>query len=278
MDTFYSLEVASSSDTDPETLTRILSLGRDDAVSCAAADNPRCSAATLERIVQRGLKQKGGTGCLVAALRNRSCPIDILLTILRRDVWDHAAQAIMANPSLPFGVLVEILTKFKDDNLRIAALRHPHCPEHLIESVASGPRSSRATIHALGMPQVSAETLVKVVGAIEADPATYAALKHSRLPAGVPHAILARDFDDEISHWAAAAPHVEMETIRMVLSRGRKDGVSKILAARKECPSDLRVKWMEDIGELKRILTPEEIERKERLNDIARIKVKGIDL
>ena len=64
----------------------------------------------------------------------------------------------------------------------------------------------------------------------------------------------------------------------MVLSRGKKDGVSKILIARKECPSDLRIKWMEAVGELKHILTPEEIEQQKRLNDIARMRVKGIDL
>ena len=94
---WYTVEVAKNTK-DPKILTDILSKGKDDWVSCFAAENP-------------------------------NTPPEILAEVLRRGKDDWVSQHAAKNTNCPPKALAEVLSKGKDDDwVSLNASRNPNCP------------------------------------------------------------------------------------------------------------------------------------------------------
>ena len=94
---YYTIRIASSPNTSPEILKKILEQGKDDYVSCFAAYNPNCPAYLLEMVLKRG-----------------------------NDDW--VSWNAVSNPNCPASALEMVLKRGKNDNVSYYAVKNPNCP------------------------------------------------------------------------------------------------------------------------------------------------------
>ena len=251
-DAFYDENTAKST-REPEVLRRIVSYNRNDTVAVAALQNPFCPEDLVESEVKKGLEKGEADNRMVAALRNPRCPPYVLADVVRRKVADAATREALKSANVPVGVLLEVEQDCEDDNLRAMLVASPNCPAELINKAARGDRTRQSVIEALKRDEITEETLQFVIGVnFESAPASFIALKHRKIGAEIIAAILSRGFDDEISRWAAAHSRCPVPSMKEYLARKQNDKVSHLLAWRRELPRELRVKWMEDTGQLKK--------------------------
>ncbi len=251
-DAFYDENTAKST-REPEVLRRIVSYNRDDTVAVAALQNPFCPEDLVEAEVKKGLEKGEANNRMLAALRNPRCPPYVLAEVVRRKVADVATREALKSANIPVGVILEADQDCEDDDLKTMLVASPNCPAELINKAARGDRTRQSVIEALKRDAITEETLRHVIGVnFESDPASFVALKHRKIGAEIIAAILSRGCDDEISRWAAAHSKCPVPSMREFLARKQNDKVSHLLAWRRELPRDLRVKWMEDTGQLKK--------------------------
>ena len=262
---------------DPMVLKRILAHNRDDIVSQLAAANPYCPAEELDKIITAGLAKRKITYTMLHAMRNRNCPPHIFSDIVRRKVVDELTYEALKNPSLPRGLIVELADATNDETILVKLLAAPNCPQEIKDKIALGPRDKAST--AMAAKICSEETLRKLLAEFKSDSVSFNGLKNHAVTPAMIYGIVSRGENDQISHLAAVHPLCPQEVIGIVLERGMRDKLSQILSSRKDCPADLKQKWMEDAGLIKKELSPEEIakleQRKKREEDLKTMKILG---
>jgi len=93
----YTEEIASSPNTSPEILKKILEKGKDDSVSRYAVQNPNCPPEALAEVLKRG--QNDIVSRLAAS--NPNCPPEALEMILNKGINDDVSYYAANNPNCP---------------------------------------------------------------------------------------------------------------------------------------------------------------------------------
>ena len=96
---------------DRKILVKVLKRGKNDLVSCYAADNPNCPPEILSEVLKRG-KNDNVSWCTAS---NPNCPPEALGKVLKRGNNDTVSCRAAENSNCPPGALIKVLKRGNND-------------------------------------------------------------------------------------------------------------------------------------------------------------------
>ena len=178
---YYTSEIASSPNTSPEILKKILEQGNSDYVSRYAAKNPNCPAYLLEMVLKRGKDDSVSWN----AASNLNCTSSILEMVLNRGKDDYVSSYAVRNPNCPALALEMVLKRGKDDGVSLNAAENPNCPASALEMVLKRGKDDGVSRGIVSRRNINcpAYLLEMVLKRGKDDDVSYYASKNSNCPA-----------------------------------------------------------------------------------------------